>query len=108
VTKRSPNYERDRAYRLRTQYDGLTVATYEEIKAVQGGVCPICRRAKGLSAPLQVDHDHSMEVDGRPTMASIRGLLCGRDNNRLGWFEAKQELILDYLANPPARGVIHP
>jgi hypothetical protein len=106
VTKRSPTYDRDRAYRLARAYDGLTIATYEEIKAVQGGVCPICRRAKGISSPLQVDHNHELEVEGRATLASIRGLLCGRDNNRLGWFEAKRERILDYLDNPPARKVL--
>jgi hypothetical protein len=80
---------------------GITIAEYDEIKAVQKGMCPICLRAKGISAPLQVDHDHSMT--GRE---SVRGLLCGRDNNRLGWFEAKSELILDYIANPPARKVL--
>jgi hypothetical protein len=106
MVTRSATYERDRAARYRRTYDGLTIATYEEIKAVQGGMCPICLRAKGISTPLQVDHDHSMEVDGRITLASLRGLLCGRDNNRLGWFEAKQDRILNYLANPPAWSVI--
>ena len=106
MAKRSETYERDRAYRLARTYDGLTVATYEEIKAVQGGFCPLCLRARGLSTPLQVDHDHDMEEGGKPTLASIRGLLCGRDNNRLGWFEAKRERVLDYLDNPPAWQVI--
>ncbi len=102
---RSATYERDRAYRLERGY-GITLATYDEIKSVQGGVCPICLRAKGLSTPLQVDHDHGMEVDGRATPQSVRGLLCGRDNNRLGWFEAKRERIIDYLDFPPAWEVI--
>jgi len=89
-----------RAYRLQKTY-GITLAEYDQIKAVQDGHCPICLRAKGISAPLQVDHDHSMT--GRE---SVRGLLCGRDNNRLGWFENKADRILAYLNNPPAREVL--
>lgn len=102
---RSQSYERDRAYRLRTTY-GITVPEYDEIKAVQGGHCPLCLRAKGISAPLQVDHDHALEDLGLPMRDTVRGLLCGRDNNRLGWYEAKAERVLEYLANPPARGVL--
>lgn len=101
----TPKQERDRAYRLRTRY-GITVAEYDEIKAVQGGRCPICRRATGATKALAVDHDHSLERNGKATRESVRGLLCGRDNNRLGWFEAKQDVILEYLHNPPARDVL--
>ena len=104
---RSATYERDRAYRLERDY-GITVATYDEIKEVQGGSCYICTRAKGISSPLQVDHDHALEFGGRANAQSVRGLLCGRDNNRLGWFEAKRERILDYLDNPQAWAVIDP
>jgi hypothetical protein len=95
--QRTPKQERDRAYRLLTRY-GITLANYDDIKAVQGGCCPICTRAKGISAPLQVDHNHDT--------GEVRGLLCGRDNNRLGWFEAKRENILRYLDDPPARAVL--
>lgn len=105
VKRRSETYERDRAARLLRRY-GLTMEEYEAIKEEQGGVCAVCRRAKGLSAPLQVDHDHALEEAGVPIRQTIRGLLCGRDNNRLGWFEAKQAEITAYLGNPPARRVI--
>lgn len=97
TTEQQARYEAARARRLLMTY-GITIAEYEEIKAVQGGMCPICQRAKGISAPLQVDHDHDT--------TEVRGLLCGRDNNRVGWFEAKRERVLDYLANPPARKVL--
>lgn len=93
-------YEQQRAARLKRRY-GITLVEYELIKEAQGGVCPLCQRAKGISSPLQVDHDHAGE--GREF---VRGLLCGRDNNRLGWFEAKRDRVLDYLENPPAREVL--
>lgn len=97
--------DKARAYRLMRTY-GITMEEYDAIKQVQGGKCAICRRAKGISAPLQVDHNHFREVEGKPTPASIRGLLCGRCNNRLGWYEAKETIINQYLCYPPAQEVI--
>ena len=98
-------YERDRAARLLREY-GITIAEYHEILEVQGGSCYICTRAKGISRALQVDHDHELEAQGLPMRETVRGLLCGRDNNRLGWYEAKQQRIERYLLNPPAKGVL--
>jgi hypothetical protein len=95
-------YERARAARLLKTY-GITVAEYDEIKALQGGVCPICLRANGISTPLQVDHDHALEFLG--PRQSVRGLICGRDNNRLGWYESKAPRIHEYLKSPPAWAV---
>ena len=97
-------YLQQRAYRLKKAY-GISLAEYDRIKEAQGGSCPICLRARGVSAPLKVDHDHTLEGTVAPR-DTVRGLLCGRDNNRLGWFEAKRERILDYLDNPPAREVL--
>lgn len=98
-------YDRDRAARLVRTY-GITITEYEEIKDAQNGTCFICTRAKGLSRPLQVDHDHALEAQGVPMRATIRGLLCGRCNNRLGWYEARAERVQAYLLSPPAKGVL--
>jgi len=76
--RRGEAYEKQRAARIFRTY-GITLEEYEAIKEAQGGVCYLCQRAKGISAPLQVDHDHALS--GRE---SVRGLLCGRCNNRLG------------------------
>lgn len=96
-------YLQQREYRLRRTY-GISLHEYELIKEAQGGACALCLRARGISKPLQVDHDHTTEQDG--ARESVRGLLCGRCNNRLGWFEAKRDRVLDYLDNPPAKGVL--
>ena len=98
-------YKSAREYRLKRTY-GISLSDYDAILAAQGGVCPLCRHAKGISAPLQVDHDHRMEKNGKPTRKSVRGLVCGRCNNRLGWVEAHLDDILEYLATPPAREVL--
>ena len=95
-------YQKARAYRLWTTY-GITMEEYDALKEAQGGVCYICQRAKGIASPLQVDHDHNMEDQGK---ASIRGLLCGRCNNRVGWAEANWERLHSFITTPPARQVL--
>jgi hypothetical protein len=52
-----------RNYHLRRRY-GITAADFDEMFAVQGGLCAICREAPAE----QVDHDHETK--------RVRGLLC--------------------------------
>lgn len=47
---------------------GVTEAEYRAMYYAQGGVCYVCRRARGKARRLGVDHDH---VTGE-----VRGLLC--------------------------------
>lgn len=80
---------------------GLKDGQYEELYAAQGGVCYICRRAKGAVKKLAVDHDH--------LTGWVRGLLCSPCNKILGHLrddEAMAMRIHDYLTNPPAFDVI--
>lgn len=62
---------------------GLTpnqaIAIYEQ----QGRKCGICDEPKEL-AKLHVDHNHKTR--------EVRGLLCPRCNNGLGWIEDKEFL----------------
>lgn len=95
-----------RKYKLMKIY-GITLTEYEEIKCKQNGKCAICQRAKGLSRNLQVDHNHSIEVGKDETLRrTVRGLLCGRCNNRLGWYEANRDKISVYLGTPPAVDIL--
>lgn len=65
--------QRDRY--LRKTY-GLSLAQYNEMLRLQGGVCYICRRPRKVDArPLNVDHDHRT---GR-----VRGLLCFTCNHHM-------------------------
>lgn len=82
---------------------GITAEEYWAIYKFQGGVCYICRRAKGTGRKrLSVDHDHETGY--------IRGLLCGPCNlDVLGHLRDEPEAFLrgfDYLKNPPAFSVI--
>jgi len=76
---------------------GLKAGQYDELYAAQGGVCWLCRRAKGVSKKLSVDHDHATGY--------VRGLLCTTCNKLLGHLRDDPDFayrIADYLVDPPA------
>lgn len=83
---------------------GITIDEYDAIKAAQGGVCFVCRRATGASKRLAVDHDHRLQ--GRE---AVRGILCSPCNRLLGHLRDDPVIIArlgQYLAEPPARIVL--
>mgnify|MGYP000052924375 CR=1 FL=1 len=93
---------RDRAWakRIEATY-GITTDEYWAILAHQGGVCPLCRRAKGVARRLAVEHDHAS--------GEVRAIACGPCNKILGHARDDIEFFrrcVDYLENPPARAVI--
>lgn len=70
---------------------GLTYADYVEMLAAQNGGCRICGQAPGKRR-LAVDHDHQT--------GKVRGLLCGRCNSGLGFFQddsARMRQAIAYL-----------
>lgn len=80
---------------------------YDALYAYQGGLCAICRMAKGNVRRLAVDHDHSC-LEGhsldRGCLKCIRGLLCKRCN--YGGIPLTLSAItraLKYLTDPPFR-----
>lgn len=82
---------------------GITSEQYQALYRAQGGVCFICRRAKGTARrKLAVDHCH---ITGE-----VRGLLCKPCNRDvLGHLRDDPEALkraIDYLLNPPARAVL--
>ncbi len=80
---------------LRNRRWGLSSEENDLILKQQDGKCAICKKAKGISKALSVDHDHSTML--------IRGYLCTRCNVRLGWVESVGlSSIEDYLTDPPA------
>lgn len=61
-----------RRQHLRREY-GISQEQFEELRAVQGSRCAICRRRRH---DLHVDHNHRS--------GEIRGLLCGSCNRAIG------------------------
>jgi hypothetical protein len=87
--QRNPDVYRDQNYRLKY---GITLAEYDSLLELQGGVCKICKHAEGRAATanLAVDHDHST--------GEVRGLLCSNCNRALGLFEDSPELLQNAAA----------
>lgn len=71
---------------------GITIAQFEEMEKAQDGLCFICGR-DNKPLRLNVDHCHQSGV--------VRGLLCGRCNGALGWFEKHAAKVPVYLMRAP-------
>lgn len=77
----------------------ITADEYWAMYRHQGGVCYLCRRARGMGRKrLSVDHCHETGL--------VRGLCCSHDNrdvlgharDEIAYFER----CIEYLKNPPA------
>ena len=58
---------------------GITPEDWDNMFATQGGGCAICKGSCSTGRKLAVDHCH--------TTGAVRGLLCARCNQGLGYFE---------------------
>lgn len=85
---RADNPERLRAIKLRKF--GLTLADYDAMFEVQGGLCAICLQRNIENRRLAVDHDHRS--------GKVRGLLCGSCNKALGLFRDSPQILTAALA----------
>lgn len=79
--------DKSRARRRGLKYEyGMTVAEYDLLLQQQGGVCAICRRAPDDSKKrFAVDHCHKS--------GKIRGILCTRCNQGIGYFKDNPLLL---------------
>jgi len=79
---------------------------YQRLYEFQGGVCWICRRAKGLARKLAVDHDHKCCPKPPTCGKCTRGLVCSVDNKLLGHFRDDPQALMraaEYLVSWPYR-----
>jgi hypothetical protein len=76
-------------------YFGITLDQYRAMMESQGGVCAVCKRpedtltARGKVKKMAVDHCHKT---GR-----VRGLLCQRCNNAIGYAREDAGIIRSIL-----------
>lgn len=108
--KRKADRARAHERSIAAKYE-LSPEQYWELYEAQGGRCPICLHARGLSRNLAVDHDHDLCKDHPPDRACplcIRGLLCSGCNYTLLGRYGMEALLraVAYLKNPPARKVL--
>ena len=96
AVRRSQSPEARKAQQLARVY-GISADDYALLLREQNGVCAICHRpeetwSKGVKRYLAVDHDHETK--------EVRGLLCGRCNPGLGYFQddiLRLEAAIRYL-----------
>ncbi len=76
---------------------GLTEETYQTMLTTQHGCCAICGGNETVISSwtkrlkrLAIDHDHDTGI--------VRGLLCGRCNQGLGYFKHDPKLLLAAVA----------
>lgn len=91
-----------RAGSLRRLYN-ITPEQYDDILAVQQGVCAMCQRPP-KNRRLAVEHDHQTH--------RIHGLACIKDNRMLlgafGRDPAFYRRVADFLEHPPAARILGP
>lgn len=86
-----------REYMLLTTY-GITLADYDHLLDMQGGVCAICAGPPQQAGNYHVDHDHDSGF--------VRGLLCMSCNRGIGYLRDDPALIqraLEYLNDANSR-----
>lgn len=70
---------------LKSRY-GITLDTYNEMLASQGGVCKVCKGPPMHRGTYHVDHDHET--------GKVRGLLCHKCNVALGMVGDSTALLM--------------
>ena len=103
-----------RAHELHTEKQfEISAEDYDALYNSQGGVCFVCRRGKGISKRLAVEHDHSKEGCFHPVdhgcRNCIRCLACAYCNEVLGRLDvASLARAITVLTNPPAQKILNP
>lgn len=79
---------------------GSSRQEYEELLHKQNGRCAICGSKKGHTSKL--GKESNLALDHCHATGKTRGLLCGKCNRGLGWFNDSIDLLkkaTDYLEN---------
>lgn len=93
------DYNKDKDRALKTMY-GISLAEYNEMLTVQGGVCAVCKQPEIAPAGRNkrtIDRVPMLHVDHCHTTGAIRGLLCTRCNTALGSLCEDPERVLALL-----------
>lgn len=87
-----------RSTTLQRKY-GITADEFDEMLALQGGVCAICRAPSSRDGyELAVDHDHRCCPGSRSCSKCLRGLLCSSCNLALGLLKSDINRLKSMLA----------
>jgi hypothetical protein len=99
------HYRTAKEQRRRFRRHGITEERYLELLTAQGGGCAICgvmTPAGGRAATWHIDHDHACCPGPWSCGQCVRGILCGRCNNLIGYAD-EQPAVLTAAAAYVAR-----
>jgi hypothetical protein len=90
---------------------GITAEEYQLLYEGQGGLCFVCKRSRGLSRKLAVDHDHTKECGHDPKQGCrncVRALLCQQCNTVVvGRYDIDALMrAVEVLKDPPAQHLL--
>lgn len=90
---------------------GITGEQYDALYAAQDGRCYICRRARGTSKFLAVEHDHKCCAGPRSCGRCVRCLACGKCNlDVLGHLRDDVEALhraIEVIRDHPAQEILN-
>ena len=92
AVKENPEGMKKKGWAAHLRHYLLTPEQYEKIKAIQGGVCALCKKPSDKN--LCVDHDHACCPGTKSCGKCRRMLLCHRCNTALGLFMDDEDLLL--------------
>lgn len=78
--------------KMRQRMYGLSTEDFEALLRRQGNVCAICSEAS-TGREWHVDHDHACCPRQKTCGKCVRGILCARCNNGLGFFDDSPERL---------------
>lgn len=105
--ERNPDADADKT--LRRKY-GITLAQYNELFKLQGGVCALCKKSETTRRNKKREGRERLAVDHCHDTGRIRGLLCFKCNTAIGSLGDTEEdarKVVEYFSRPNALESMH-
>jgi hypothetical protein len=83
--RKNPDKVQQRNRKRKMGYYGLSVDDYNVLMENQNNCCAICKKTCITGRALAIDHDHNTN--------NVRGLLCNKCNQGLGFFDDSIDLL---------------
>jgi hypothetical protein len=83
--RKNPDKVQQRNRKRKMGYYGLSVDDFDTLMESQNNCCAICKKTCITGRSLSIDHDHNTN--------KVRGLLCNKCNQGLGFFNDSIDLL---------------
>ena len=87
--RKNPDKVQQKNRKRKMGYYGLSVDDFDILMEKQNNCCAICKKTCITGRALAIDHDHNTNV--------VRGLLCNKCNQGLGFFNDSIDLLQDAM-----------